>query len=162
VKRYEEIDHPSDLGILAYGEEFKETLENSAYGMFSMMADLKSVKPVRSLEVAAVGDTAEEFLVNWLNELLHIFDSKRLLLSSFNITELSLPDDFAGVRPFTGKLPSKKKNASLAKPAQTGFSLTAQVRGSSAEPSNLLRSIKAVTHNQLLATPKKIRVVFDV
>jgi SHS2 domain-containing protein len=86
-KRYDLFDHTADIGIMAYGEDFWEALENVAYAMFSIMVDLKTVKEVicRIIEVEGEG---EELVVNWLNELLYLFDAEGVVFCRFEVKEM--------------------------------------------------------------------------
>jgi len=56
MKRFGLIEHPSDIGILAYGANYKETFENAAFGMFSAMAELSDVSPQKSFELKIKGE----------------------------------------------------------------------------------------------------------
>lgn len=126
------------MGIIAYGESLKEAFENSAYGMFSLMCDPEKVTSRSSFDIKARGDDRESLLVAWLNELIFLEDTKRVLLKEFNISELSDKE------------------------------LKAKVVGEEIDPQRHLiqRSVKAATYNQLLIEEKggkwRTRVVFDV
>ena len=132
--RFEIIEHPSDVGIIAYGDNFKETFENAAFGMFSLMAELSDIEPKDSLEVEVQADDREELFVNWLNELIFIEDSKHVLLKDFNVY----------------KLTDKELKASV-----SGERIKENLH-------ELHRPIKAATYNQLELKEKKARVIFDV
>jgi len=138
MKRFESIDHPSDIGIVAYGKDQKELFENAACGMFSLMTDLKKVKDKDNIEVKVEGDSKESLLVNWLNELIFLEDSKKSIFCKFNI--------------------SKAENKLI----------IAKVRGEKIDPARhaMARSIKAATYNQLNINEKgnllSARIIFDV
>jgi SHS2 domain-containing protein len=83
------IDHTADVGIIAYGRDLKEAFANSAYGMFSLMADLDRVKEKVSRKVDVHSTDQEALLVDWLNELLYLFDVERIIFKRFEITALS-------------------------------------------------------------------------
>jgi len=87
--KYKIVDHPSDIGIEAFGKDRKELFENSAYGMMDMMFDLSGVPEEASFDVKASADDPESLLVSWLSELLYLSDSKRVALSNFKITKMS-------------------------------------------------------------------------
>ena len=89
MARYEVIDHTADVGIIAYGKDLKEAFANAAYGMFSQIADLKEIKEEVKREVDIQSSDREALLVDWLNELLYIFDVDHIIFSRFDITELS-------------------------------------------------------------------------
>jgi SHS2 domain-containing protein len=83
--RYEELDHTADVGIRAYGATLEELFENAAAGMFSLIADPAKVKPVGEVEVRVQGEDLEELMVNWLQELLFLHETQRLLLCEFDV-----------------------------------------------------------------------------
>lgn len=88
---FEVIDHTSDVGIVAYGRDFKELLGNAALGMFSLMTDLSTVKPKEKLKVVAqisVSDR-ESLLLHWLKELHYLKEGKRFIPCRAFVTEIS-------------------------------------------------------------------------
>jgi SHS2 domain-containing protein len=89
VPRFEVIDHTADVGIMAYGNDLKEAFANSAYGMFSLMADLDGVREKVSRKIDVHSTDREALLVDWLNELLYLFDVEHIIFKRFEITALS-------------------------------------------------------------------------
>jgi protein archease len=89
VPRFEVIDHTADVGIIAYGSNLKEAFANSAYGMFSLIADLDGVKEKVSRKVDIHSTDQEALLVDWLNELLYLFDVEHIIFKRFEIIALS-------------------------------------------------------------------------
>jgi SHS2 domain-containing protein len=132
--RYKPLDHPSDVGIIAYGNDRKEIFENAAYGMFSLMADLDRVEAKKAFKISAEGDDAESLLINWLNELIFYEDSKKVLLKDFNIKLL------------------------------TETQLEAEASGETIDRNRhfIYRPIKAATYNQLQISQNQAKIVFDV
>jgi len=133
-KRFEIIEHPSDVGIIAFGDDLKDTFENAAFGMFSLMAELSDIESKDSFDVEVRGNDREELFINWLNELIFIEDSKHVLLKGFNVY----------------KLTDKELKASV-----SGERIKENLH-------DLHRPIKAATYNQLELKEKKARVIFDV
>jgi SHS2 domain-containing protein len=88
-RKYRLIEHTADVGLIAYGQTLAEAFANAAYGMFSIMADLRRVKEVdsRPVEVSAVD--SESLLFDWLNSLLYFFDAEQLLFRRFDILTFS-------------------------------------------------------------------------
>jgi SHS2 domain-containing protein len=89
LPRFEVIDHTADVGIIAYGGDLKEAFANSAYGMFSLIADLDGVGEEVSREVDVQATDQEALLVDWLNELLYLFDVEHIIFKRFEVTNLS-------------------------------------------------------------------------
>ena len=88
MRRFEVIEHTADSGIVAYGRDKRELFANAAYGLFSLISDLERVGKSYSREVVVTGADDEEMLVEWLNELIFLFDVERVLLKRFHIAEL--------------------------------------------------------------------------
>ncbi|HEX79121.1 MAG TPA: archease [Dehalococcoidia bacterium] len=89
MKRYRFIEHTADIGLVAEGNNLAEAFANAAYGMFSIIADLKPVREVKSRLIELEGKDMEALLFDWLNTLLYLFDTDALLLKRFVISELS-------------------------------------------------------------------------
>lgn len=132
--KFKQIDHPSDVSIIAYGNNHQEVFENAAYGMFSLMANLTKVAPKSSLTINVTADEPEALLVNWLNELIYHEDAKKMLFSKFEITKL------------------------------TNTELAASVWGEKINVGKhtFARPIKAVTFSQLHLDANQAKIIFDV
>lgn len=89
MTRFEVTDHTADVGIAAYGSDLKEAFANTAYGMFSLIAELEGVGEGFCREIDLQAPDQETLLVDWLNELLYIFDVDHVILSRFDITDLN-------------------------------------------------------------------------
>ena len=88
MTKYEVIEHTADIGVRSFGKNEGEAFENAALGMFSLIVNLDGVQEVLEFPVEAEAEDAETLLVEWLNELLYIFESNRVLLKRFEVTEL--------------------------------------------------------------------------
>ncbi len=89
MKRFELIEHTADIGLKAYGKNLAEAFANAAYGMFSIMAELDTVREVESRPVEISEDDGEALLFEWLNNLLYLVDVHRIIFTRFDITEFS-------------------------------------------------------------------------
>ena len=100
--RFEFTEHTADKGIAAYGDTFEEALENAAYGMFSLMADLEKYQPSEDRAVELSADDRVALLKAWLRELLFIFEVEKVLPVEFHVREASDKELRADirVRPF--------------------------------------------------------------
>jgi SHS2 domain-containing protein len=87
MKHFELIEHTADIGLKAYGKSLPEAFANAAYGMFSIIADLKAVKEAASRRVEVNEKDAESLLFEWLNRLLYYFDVDGLIFKRFDIME---------------------------------------------------------------------------
>ena len=89
MQRFEIIDHTADIGIRSYGNDLSEAFANSAYGMFSLMADLEGLGDDIRREIEVDSYDQEALLVTWLNELLYLFDVEHIIFNRFEIINLS-------------------------------------------------------------------------
>lgn len=85
MRRYRLIQHTADTGLVAYGGTLAEAFANAAYGLFSIIAELKGVKEVEARQLEVSEEDPEALLVEWLNSLIYIFDVEMLLLKRFDI-----------------------------------------------------------------------------
>ena len=145
-RKYKTVDHLSDIGIEFYGDTLEELFENAGKGMFSIISDLRFVKPLekRSIRVISEGVSYEDLLILWLERLIYCYEVENILFSEFKLDKIT------------------RKNHKLL--------LKAEISG---EKINLKRheirvSIKAPTYHQLEIKKGnkdynwKGRVIFDV
>ena len=88
VKTFEVLDHTADIGIIAYGSDVRQVFANAASGMASLIVDLNEIDDHihRDIELKSYDD--ENLLVEWLNELLYIFDVEHLLFKRIEVDNL--------------------------------------------------------------------------
>jgi SHS2 domain-containing protein len=138
MRRFDVVEHTADSGIIAYGGDMREAFANTAYGMFSLMADLEQVREETSRYIEAEAGDVESLVVAWLNELLFMFDTERIIFRRFDILGL------------------------------TDTRLKADAYGETADASRheLKGGIKAATYHMLKVSEDRgrwhIRVIFDV
>lgn len=90
-RKFETFGQPSNPGVIAHGDNLRETFENAAFGMLSLITELTDVENKHSLEVEVKADDREELLINWLNELIFIEGTKRFLMGDFNNLQTDRP-----------------------------------------------------------------------
>ncbi len=88
MKRYRLIEHTADIGLVAYGNTLAEAFGNAAYGMFSIIANLGTVREVESRRLDISEKDREDLLFEWLNSLIYLFDVDTLLFKRFDISHL--------------------------------------------------------------------------
>ncbi len=92
MKPFEVIEHTADIGIKAYAKTLKELFVNAAKGMFEVIAgkgQRAKGKERRKVKVKKEVDGFEELLVDWLSELLYLFNKEEILFCNFQILELN-------------------------------------------------------------------------
>jgi SHS2 domain-containing protein len=89
--RFEVLDHPADLALRIYGRDLRELFANAAYAMFCQFLpeglERLPVTVERQVEVDGIDD--ESLLVNWLNELLYLHETRGELYSQFELEPLA-------------------------------------------------------------------------
>ena len=84
---FEIIEHPADVGYLAYGETFAELLANSALAMCSLACELDAIEERERREISVTGADQESLLFAWLAEILAIADAEQLFFRRVEVTE---------------------------------------------------------------------------
>ena len=87
--RFEQVEHTADLALRIYGRTLRELFSTAAYAMFSQIADLGPVALAVHREVAVEGIDYESLLVNWLNELLYLQETRGEVYTTFEIKQLT-------------------------------------------------------------------------
>lgn len=82
---FEVIDHTADIGIIARGKDLAALFSNAAAGMLSLLIDVDSLRQDTTREIGLEANDPETLLVQWLNELLYIIYTERLVLCKFDI-----------------------------------------------------------------------------
>lgn len=83
---YETFEHTADLGLRARAPDLDALFADAAACLFSaIVEDLGTVRPAQRIDAKIDGKEREYLLFDWLRELLYRFDSRRLLLSRFEV-----------------------------------------------------------------------------
>lgn len=83
---YELIEHTADVAVKAYGRDLSEMFANAALGMFNVMTDTSAVKSVGEYKVEVESADLEGLLVDWLTELLYLFDTQEVFMREFDVS----------------------------------------------------------------------------
>lgn len=86
---FQELDHTADAGIVITAPSIEELFSRAAWGMFSLITDIPSVRSVRSLPISVTADDERALMIRWLSELnlRHVTD--HVLFNRFDIARLS-------------------------------------------------------------------------
>ena len=88
-KAFEIIDHTADVGIIAYGANDEELFSNASLALFSLITDPERVEEKLHLDLQVSSEDRDSLLVEWLNELIYLFDVKHILFNRFDIESLT-------------------------------------------------------------------------
>ncbi len=83
---YKELDHPADLALMVWGEDFIAVLNQAAEGMAALMG--VRYDPGKRIEesFAIRRGREEEMLVDFLGEVLFLMEDKHVALSTVAVT----------------------------------------------------------------------------
>ena len=135
---FEFLPHTADVAVVARGESLRELFEHAGLALFSLLTDVEGVRDRTSTQVEIQSPDRESLLVDWLNELLYLFDCEGKLFCRFTVSELG------------------------------ESSLKAEVRGERIDPGRhrIKMGVKAVTYHDLEIKRSDdgwmARMVFDV
>ena len=111
---FEEIEHPSDIGIKFNGKNMEELFENAALGMFSMVTDINKVRAAKKIkiELSMESSNPEDLLVIWLEKLLYCFEVEGTVLSRFSIEKITRDKDriTLSARVYGERIENKRKS----------------------------------------------------
>jgi len=132
MKRFEWVEHPSDIGFRAYGRNLAEAFENAALALFEIMVDTKKVEPREEIGIELEAEDEGALLYDWLDRLIYFHDSKNMVMSKFK--------------------------AKIAR-TKSGFKLSAQTWGERFEPKKHPErtAVKAMTYHMMEIKHEKNR-----
>ena len=88
-KDFEIVDHTADIGIIAYGADIAQAFANAARALFSLITELDDVAEVLHRDTELTAPDEESLLVEWLNELIYLFDVENIIFKRFDIIRLN-------------------------------------------------------------------------
>jgi SHS2 domain-containing protein len=83
------IEHTADIGIRCRASTLERLFACAARAMFEIIVPGGEVKPTDTVRVTVEAVSLEELLVRWLEEVLYIWESRRMLVSRFSISTVS-------------------------------------------------------------------------
>jgi SHS2 domain-containing protein len=124
-KKYEYLYHIADAKFRAYGCTLEEAFGNAALAMFNVMTDTTNLKHEMMRQVDLTSHDIETLLVDWLSELLYLFEVEGIIFGKFEVDSI--------------------------KQAEDGFSLSAKAMGENIDLSkhSFDTQVKAVTFHEL-------------
>lgn len=84
--KYELLEHTADLKVRVHGENFIQLLGNAAFAMCDLMLP-GSKKADEQFEISVAGDSREQIMVRFLNELIFVIQSKYVMFREFDIEQ---------------------------------------------------------------------------
>jgi SHS2 domain-containing protein len=88
---YEILEHPADVGFLAYGATLAELFENSALAMCSLACSPQKIEERLERQIIVCGSDVESLLYGWLAEVLAIADGEQIVFCRVSASKLNEP-----------------------------------------------------------------------
>jgi SHS2 domain-containing protein len=85
MQGFELLEHPSDIGLLARGNSRDQALIEVSKGLTSVMVDPIGIRALERRVLQVTGEDQPSQIVNWLNEILFLFDTEGLIFGDFEI-----------------------------------------------------------------------------
>jgi len=137
---YKFFCHTADAKFQAFGQTLEETFAHAALAVASLMWDWKKIAKNIEISVVVEGKDLEQLLVNFLEEILYLLDTRNFLLGSIDIVSLEKErEDWKIQASFKGD-----KNA-----------IKYEIFG----------NVKAITYNEMIVknqVPFMVQVVVDI
>lgn len=87
-RKYEYLHHTADAKFRAYGSTVEEAFENAATAMVNVMIDTANLKPDLTREIEIKSTDIESLLVDWLSELLFLFETDFIIFGKFKVESI--------------------------------------------------------------------------
>ena len=88
-KKYKLIDHTADFGIQVYGTDSRELFSNAALALFDVITEMDALTGRDSCNIKTSGDDWSDLMINWLREILYLWNGEERLVKSVQILSLS-------------------------------------------------------------------------
>ena len=82
---FEHFEHKADIGIRGKGHTLGEAFEECALALTEVLADSSRIQPKKSHVISLEATDNGALLVSFLNELLFLKDSKKMVYSKFRV-----------------------------------------------------------------------------
>jgi SHS2 domain-containing protein len=87
-KKYRITKHQSELAVRITGSSQAELFTNSAFALFDVMTDIANVEIKECLPLEVEGNDRDDLMVNWMRELLYLYQANGYLLKEFKIIDV--------------------------------------------------------------------------
>ncbi|HMB44931.1 MAG TPA: archease [Candidatus Methanoperedens sp.] len=87
-KKYEYLYHIADAKFRAFGLTLEESFENAAIALFNVMIDTSNMKGIQERKIELTSPDIKMLLVEWLSELLYLFEVDEIIFSEFRIDKI--------------------------------------------------------------------------
>jgi SHS2 domain-containing protein len=87
-KKYRVTKHHSELAVRITGSSQADLFANSAYALFDVMTDPAAIEIKERIPLEVEGSDRDDLMVNWMRELLYLYQGSGYLLKEFKISQV--------------------------------------------------------------------------
>jgi SHS2 domain-containing protein len=84
---WETFEHEADVGLIVRGQDGPELFATAGLAFFELVCRLDAVEERHRYELAAKADGVEPLLVDWLNDLVYLFEGEGVVCRRFAFPE---------------------------------------------------------------------------
>jgi protein archease len=133
-KKYRLMTRQSELAVKVVGNSQADLFANSAFALFDVMTDVEKIEIKERLPLEVEGVDRDDLMVNWMRELLYLYQGSGYLLREFLVREVKdtlVKADVCGEKIDPDRHEIKKEVAAVAyhqsRMEKTGNQWTAQL-----------------------------------
>jgi SHS2 domain-containing protein len=87
-KKYRITKHQNELAVRISGNSQADLFANSAFALFDVMTDPTTVETKERIPLEIEGTDRDDLMVNWMRELLYLYQGSGYLLKEFKISQV--------------------------------------------------------------------------
>jgi SHS2 domain-containing protein len=87
-KNYRLTTRQSELAVRVTGNSQADLFANSAFALFDVMTDVDKIEIKEELPLEVEGMDRDDLLVNWMRELLYLYQGSGYMLKEFRIHDV--------------------------------------------------------------------------
>lgn len=83
-EKFKYLDHMTDLIVEAYGYNFQEVLENSAFGLINAMFDMSNIELNHTINIIAQGHDVKSLFYDWIEKIILSIYIDNMIVTKFD------------------------------------------------------------------------------
>jgi SHS2 domain-containing protein len=87
-KPYRITPRQSELAVRVVGKSQTDLFVNAAFALFDVITDTQRIEIKERLQLEVEGTDRDDLLVNWLRELLYLYQGSAYLLRDFTVQQM--------------------------------------------------------------------------
>ena len=87
-KTYRITKHQTELAVRISGNSQADLFTNSAFALFDVMTDPATIEVKERIPLEIEGSDRDDLMVNWMRELLYLYQGSGYLLKEFKISQV--------------------------------------------------------------------------